>query len=119
MLVIAPSGMQNTAVNELLALFELMYLVATADGFFSPEERGEFLQIAESLSEGKMGSHQISTLVQSWEKRSAGISLDARLKQLAAALPDEISRRIAYGCGSIETWLNRLILMNNSTLQLR
>jgi uncharacterized tellurite resistance protein B-like protein len=97
MALIAPPGFQDTAAHELLAMLELMYLVANADGFFSMEERREFLKSVESLSEGKLGSEQLVQLVDSWSKRSPGPDLEKRLAELAAALPDAISRRIAYG----------------------
>jgi uncharacterized tellurite resistance protein B-like protein len=97
MALIAPPGFQDAAAHELLAMLELMYLVANADGFFSMEERREFLKSVESLSEGKLGSEQLVQLVDSWSKRSPGPDLEKRLAELAAALPDAISRRIAYG----------------------
>ena len=95
--ITVPQGLQDTATHELLAMLELMYLVATADGFFSISERREFLASLESLSEGRLGSTELTQLMNTWTKRGPGDSLDARLEELANALPDITSRRIAYG----------------------
>lgn len=96
MAIVAPAGFQDTGTSELLAMIELMYLVAQADGVFSPEERREFLEHVESLSEGRVGSRELSLLVEHWGTESAP-PLQERLAHLALQLPDETSRRIAYG----------------------
>src|SRR5690606_28341272 len=88
--------LEDAGTNELLAMIEVMYLVATADGFFSSDERLEFLRSVEALSDGKLGSEQLVKLVDSWAKRGSG-PVDERLEQLAHSLTDETSRRIAYG----------------------
>jgi uncharacterized tellurite resistance protein B-like protein len=97
MTLVAPPGFHDAAAHELLSILEVMYLVAQADGFFSQEERREFLETVTSLSEGKLGSVQLSQLVDSWVKRGAASDVDKCLQELASALPDELSRRIAYG----------------------
>ncbi len=96
MTLIAPAGFHDAETNEMLAMFEVMYLVAKADGFFSADELREFLEIVTSLSEGKFGKQQLSALVDSWSKRGA-TDVDQRLGELATALQDDLSRRIAYG----------------------
>jgi len=97
MSLVAPPGLQDAGTNELLAMLEVMYFVAIADGFFSNEERSEFLKIVESLSEGKLGPEQLASLVDSWVKSGDTQIVDERLSELAHSLPDEMSRRIAYG----------------------
>lgn len=97
MTLVAPPGFHDAAAHELLSILEVMYLVAQADGYFSQDERREFLKSVASLSEGKLGSEQLSQLVDSWVKRGVGGDVEERLKELASALPDELSRRIAYG----------------------
>lgn len=96
MAVVPPVGFSDAGTNELLAMLEVMYLVAKADGFFSADELREFLEIVTSLSEGKVGKQQLGALVDSWGKRGA-TDVDERLKELATALQDDLSRRIAYG----------------------
>lgn len=97
--IIAPEGLHDAATNELLAMLEVMYLVATADGYFSKDERLEFLESMRSLSEGKIGAEQLSRLVEGWVARGPETNIEGRLRVLADALPDEMSRRIAYGLG--------------------
>src|SRR5690606_19901678 len=95
--IVAPPGLYDAAHSELLAMLEVMYLVANADGFFSIAERGEFLNSVESRSEGKIGGAELSELVEVWVCRGSTEELPARLNRLAQELPDLISRRIAYG----------------------
>ncbi len=96
MAIVAPAGFKDSGNSELLAMIELMYLVAQADGVFSPEERREFLGHVESLSEGRVGSRELALLVEHWSAESAP-PIGERLAHLAEQLPDETSRRIAYG----------------------
>lgn len=91
-----PPTLADATTNELLAMLEVMYVVASADNDFSPEERRQFLEHAESLSGGKLDSRNLAQLVDSWEKLR-GTDKESRLMELATALPDEMSRRIAYG----------------------
>jgi tellurite resistance protein len=86
----------DATTNELLAMLEVMFLVAIADGNFSPEERRKFLEHAESLSGNKLDSTMLSRLVVSWEKRDLNDE-NQRLEELARDLTDESARRIAYG----------------------
>src|SRR5690606_109281 len=95
--IVAPPGLSDAAHSELLAMLEVMYLVATSDGFFSIPERAEFLKSVESLSEGKIGGTELSELVEVWVSRGSTAELPVRLNRLAQELPDLISRRIAYG----------------------
>jgi tellurite resistance protein len=99
MSIIAPHGIQDAATNELLAMLEVMYLVATADGFFSQDERSEFLKSVRSLSEGKVSTGDLGRLVEEWAVERPELDRHARLQTLALALPDTTSRRIAYGLG--------------------
>ncbi len=91
-----PAELADATTNELLAILEVMFLVATVDRHFSPEERREFLEHAESLSEGQLQAEQLSQLVSSWAARQPE-NIDVRIHQLATDLTDETSRRIAYG----------------------
>jgi uncharacterized tellurite resistance protein B-like protein len=97
MKITPPAEFQESSTRELLAMLELMYLVATADGFFSAEERREFMASMQSLSEGKIGSAELTRLVDQWISEGPETDLDGRLKTLAESLPDELSRRVAYG----------------------
>jgi len=99
-----PHDLADATTNELLAMLEVMFLVAIADRNFSPEERRNFLEHAESLSGGKLDSTMLARLVVSWEKRDVKVT-DERLNELARDLSDESARRIAYGlaCGVAQT----------------
>jgi tellurite resistance protein len=92
-----PPGLSDATTNELLAMLEVMYLVATADGFFSTEERRNFIEHARSLSDGKLEPTHLATLVESWVRRGVGVDPEPRLAELARDLPDETARRIAFG----------------------
>lgn len=92
----SPTRLADATTNELLAMLELMFLVAVADAHFSPTERRNFLEHAEALSEHQLDSSMLGRLVASWEKRDLQDDLE-RLRELARDLPDESSRRIAYG----------------------
>lgn len=91
-----PADLADATTNELLAMLEVMFLVAVADRNFSPEERRNFLEHAQSLSGGKFDSSMLVRLVGSWEKRDLK-NVDERLVELSRDFPDESSRRIAYG----------------------
>lgn len=97
MKITPPAEFQETSTRELLAMLELMYLVATADGYFSTEERREFVASMQSLSEGKIGSEELSRLVDQWVSEGPETDIEGRLNTVATFLPDELSRRIAYG----------------------
>jgi uncharacterized tellurite resistance protein B-like protein len=97
MRITPPAEFQETTTRELLAMLELMYLVATADGYFSAEERQEFIASMQSLSEGKIGSAELTRLVDQWVSEGPETDLEGRLGTIATFLPDELSRRIAYG----------------------
>lgn len=97
MKITPPAEFQETSTRELLAMLELMYLVATADGYFSTEERREFVANMQSLSEGKIGSEELSRLVDQWISEGPETDIERRLSTVATFLPDELSRRIAYG----------------------
>jgi tellurite resistance protein len=86
----------DATTNELLAMLEVMFLVAVVDGNFSPDERRNFLEHAESLSGNKLDSTMLARLVVSWEKRDLADE-NQRLNELSRDLTDESARRIAYG----------------------
>lgn len=91
----AIQGLADVGTQELLAMIEVMFLVAQADGEFSSEERHTFLEHVESLTENKVGIPELTTLVDRWGTLES-LDVSERLDQLAALLPGETSRRIAY-----------------------
>lgn len=82
--------------SEVRALLEAMFCVARADGEFSLSERRYFMSMVESLSEGRMDSSDLLEIVEYSERALAREGLSARLRALAAQLPDETARRLAY-----------------------
>ncbi len=92
----APQGLADASTQELLAMVEIMFLVAQADGVFTPEERQTFLEHVQSLSEDKMGLPELSGLVDRFGTLES-LDVSERLDQLATSLPDDTSRRIVYG----------------------
>lgn len=86
----------DATTNELLAMLEVMFLVAVADRLFSSEERRKFLEHAVALSGGKLDAAMLTRLVGSWEKRDLR-DVTPRLDELARDLSDASARRIAYG----------------------
>lgn len=92
----APQGLADAGPEELLAIIEILFLVAQADGVFSPEERQAFLEQVHSLSEDKLELPELSNLLDRWGTLES-LDVSERLEQLAALLPDERSRRLTYG----------------------
>lgn len=107
-------GLADASTNELLAMLEVMYIVATADGYFATEERRAFLAHAASLSEGKLDGAHLALLVESWVRRGVGVSAEVRLAELAVDLPDETSRRIAFGLATAMAEADGQMLMSES-----
>ncbi|HSC86268.1 MAG TPA: tellurite resistance TerB family protein [Polyangiaceae bacterium] len=85
------------AAAEVEAMVELMFLVARADGDFSPPERRAFLDSVTSLSAGELDSTALLASIERIETTLLRDGLDARLAAAASQLPDEVSRRIALG----------------------
>ena len=80
---------------KLEALVEVMFLAASADGDFSVVERAHFLKSVESLTDGRIATARLQTLVD-----EAGTALDregreARLASVKERLPDAGARRVA------------------------
>ena len=80
------------------------------------ETSGSFISYAE-----KLGRDTESFRIRLAESEDKAVQkLNKRfVNKLLPDIKGGINDLISFGCGSIETWLNRLILMNNSTLQLR
>ncbi len=91
------SGKDLQALGDakLEALVEVMFLAASADGEFSVVERAHFLTSVESLTDGRIPTARLQTLVD-----EAGTALDrdgreARLANVKERLPDAGARRVA------------------------
>lgn len=96
--------LEDKTAQELMAMIEVMYLVAVADGYFSAEERDAFLEHAGGLSGHQIGARELGLLVDRWEREGRAQqgapgqrNHSARLVELAQILGDETGRRIAYG----------------------
>src|SRR5262245_24451639 len=81
--------------DKLLALVEVLFLAATADGEFGAEERAEFSKSVESLCEGKMPAARLAETVAKLEADVAKDGRDARFAALRTRLPDEPLKRAA------------------------
>jgi tellurite resistance protein len=82
---------------EVEAMVQLMFIVARADGDFSPTERRRFLDTVQSLSAGKLQSTDLLSLIEQTERTIEEVGLDQHLKSLAGQFSDELARRLAYG----------------------
>jgi len=82
---------------EVEAMVELMFFVARADGEFSVAERRAFLETVESLSEGHLDSSDLLELMDRAQAALEVQGMDSRLTDLAAHLPDELAKRLAFG----------------------
>jgi tellurite resistance protein len=91
------SGNDLQALGEakLEALVEAMFLAASADGEFSTVERAHFLKSAESLTDGRLATARIATLVAEAGQALAREGRKARLASVTSRLPDAGSRRVA------------------------
>lgn len=80
---------------QLLAVLELMYFVAKADGFLAADELRAFLKVAGEMSGDRFSSTHLSQLVSSWSNREV-LDIDARLEELKTSLGHETARRAAH-----------------------
>lgn len=95
MSTLASQELASAGTEELLAIIEILFLVAQADGVFSPEERQTFLEHVHALSQDKLETPELSNLMDRWGTLEA-LDVSERLEQLAALLPSETSRQRAY-----------------------
>jgi|GEM_PF-2732419 len=83
--------------REVEAMVELMFVVARADGDFSPVERRRFLETVESLSAGQLQSTDLLALIEQTERTIDEVGLEQHLTRVAKQFSDELACRLAYG----------------------
>jgi len=91
------SGNDLRALGEakLEALVEVMFLAASADGEFSPVERAHFLRSVESLTDGRIPTARLASLVNDARDALEREGREARLQSVRQRLPDAGARRVA------------------------
>ncbi|MEI9942073.1 MAG: TerB family tellurite resistance protein [Pseudomonadota bacterium] len=91
------SGNDLQALGEakLEALVEVMFLAASADGEFSLVERAHFLKSVQSLTDGRLATARLATLVAEASEALEREGREARLLNAKSRLPDAGSRRVA------------------------
>ena len=122
------SGNDLQALGEakLEALVEVMFLAASADGEFSPVERAHFLKSVESLTDGRLPTARLATLVAEAGEALEREGREARLLSAKGRLPDAGSRRVALSLaiqvtaadGIIRTSERELILETADALEI-
>jgi tellurite resistance protein len=89
------NGLEKLGTEKLEALVEMMFLAASADGEFSPQERQYFLDSVQSLTNGRFSKDAIDQLLAQAEKDLSASSREARLQSVKQRLPDAWARKIA------------------------
>jgi tellurite resistance protein len=122
------SGNELQALGEakLEALVEVMFLAASADGEFSPVERAHFLKSVESLTDGRLPTARLATLVAEAGEALEREGREARLLSAKGRLPDAGARRVALSLaiqvtaadGIIRTSERELILETADALEI-
>lgn len=116
-------GLENAKLD---ALVEVMFLAASADGDFSDVERQHFLQSVESLTDGRLSSAALSTLLDKAQVDLAASGRKARLQAVKERLPDAGARKVALSLaiqvtaadGIIRTSERELILETAEALEI-
>jgi tellurite resistance protein len=80
---------------KLDALIETMFLAAYADGELGDEERAHFLSSVESLTDRRLTSDQLGTVLRRLEQALSESGRDARLAAVRAGLGDANARKVA------------------------
>lgn len=81
--------------DRLLALVEVLYLAATADGEFGDDERAHFEKSMRSLCEERMTGERLSAVLATLEGDVARDGREARFASLRARLPEAPLKRAA------------------------
>ncbi len=94
MAILVPEGLKNATQEQLVALLEVMYYVANSDGVFSTEELTHFLNVAETISGGKLNPGELGIIANGWAERDA-VDLPQRFTELAQILKTPHEREMA------------------------
>ncbi|MBK8251442.1 MAG: TerB family tellurite resistance protein [Polyangiaceae bacterium] len=114
----SPPSLRDVEEPRLHALVELMFLAAAADGDFSGDERKEFQNSVESLTDRKINGETLDVLLNRIEKDHAGEGRQARIAHVRDALPSpelrkiglEMAIRVMCADGIVRTSERELIL---------
>lgn len=80
---------------KLDALIETMFLAAYADGELGDEERAHFLSSVESLTDRRLTTDQLGTVMRRLEQALSESGRDARLAAVRDGLGDANARKVA------------------------
>jgi tellurite resistance protein len=94
-LIMSGNDLQALGEAKLEAMVEAMFLAASADGEFSPVERAHFLKTVESLTDGRLPTARLATLVAEAAEALERDGRHARLSSVKSRLPDASLRRVA------------------------
>ena len=120
------SGIAALGEQKLLALVEMMFLAASADGEFSAAERKYFVEGIETLTDGMLAGPRLEELLARAKQDLATEGREARLQQVKSRLPDAGARKVALALaiqvsaadGIIRTSERELILETAQTLEI-
>ena len=82
---------------KLEALIEMMFLAASADGEFSSEERAQFAQSVEALTDGALDAAALEQLLTRAKADLDASDRAARLQSVKERLPEADARKVALG----------------------
>lgn len=89
-----PPSLREVDEPRLIALIELMFLAAIADGEFSGDERKHFRESVESLTDRKVSGETLDRLMETIEKNHAGEGRAARIAHVKEALATAELRKV-------------------------
>jgi tellurite resistance protein len=89
------SGITGLGEEKLLALVEMMFLAAFADGEFSAKERSYFLDSIQTLTDNRLVKPKLEELVDRAKADLQAHGREARLLDVKARLPDARARKVA------------------------
>lgn len=120
------SAAKDLSDDKLDALIEMMFLAAYADEEFSDEERAHFKKSVQSLTDDRLSSERLSSLLLQCEKDLAASDRAARLEAVKERLPDPGARKVALDLaiqvmaadGIIRTSERELIMETADTLDI-
>jgi tellurite resistance protein len=89
-------SLASLEMDKLSACIELMFLAAYADGVVDASERDAFEKLAAEVTRGQLRAEVVRAVLSHFEGRAVVPDRDARVRDIAARLPDPRMRRAVF-----------------------